>query len=343
MLIIFLNYLFLAGKRSKDDCSSGSSTPVPQTTIQQPIAGQPGHRGHQVRCTCGLDDDLERDLSPSYSPVHRPPGGQNKQNMSPLLQAEKYLHDNQSPSGYYGDSEPSGYHGNQSHHHVYSQSDTALLRPGLGQSQAMLQWQQYNDNNNSPSGGENVRESHVRPDGLSSPRPHQMPAAGVSSSHTHHKRSGPDRKDIESRVSNRLFSHESRPTFVPGFQTLGRNYNEPEYLIRWQAEQDRKSEIRRRRQLAAEGRLDEIDEVPVYLNPYPDRVPKHPVRSKSTQVTELSPDRGHSGQKGHKHKSSRVQRGHKGHAVQKKAGKGQRGVTNKAKASKTKKVMTTTI
>ncbi len=262
--------------------------------------------------------------------------------MSPLLQAERSLLDNQSvaldnlsPSGYYGDSEPSGHLDNQTHQHGYSQSDTALLRPGLGQSQVTLQRQQYNDNNNCPIGYQNVKESRVRSGGNSSPGPHEMPPAGVSSSHTHHKRSGPDRKEIESRVSNRSFSHESRPTFVPGFQTLGRNYNEPEYLIRWQAEQDRKSEMSRRRQLAAEGRLDEMEEVPVYLDPNPGRVPKHNVRSRSTQVTELSPDRGHSVQRGHKNKV------HKGHAVQKRAGKGQRGVTNKVKASKTKKVTTT--
>ncbi len=272
--------------------------------------------------------------------------------MSPLLRAERSLHDNQSPvvdnqsvivdnhspSGYYGDSEPSGHLDNQPHQHGYSQSDTALLRPGLGQSQAALQRQHYNDNNNSPVGYQNVKEFRVRMDGIGSPGPHQMPPAGVSSSHTHHKRSGPDRKEIESRVSNRSFSHEARPTFVPGFQTLGRNYNEPEYLIRWQAEQDRKSEMSRRRQLAAEGRLDEMEEVPVYLDPNPGRVPKHNVRSRSTQVTELSPDRGHSVQRGHKNK---VQKGQRSHGVQKRAGKGQRDITNKTKARKTKKVTTT--
>ncbi len=77
---------------------------------------------------------------------------------------------------------------------------------------------------------------------------------------------------------------EARTPFVPGFQTLGRNYNMPEYLIKWQAEQFERSERARRRELAEEGKLNGNGEVPpIYLDAHPTRVPAPQVRSKSTQ------------------------------------------------------------
>ena len=85
-------------------------------------------------------------------------------------------------------------------------------------------------------------------------------------------------------TSNRKVSHEVQTPFVPGFQTMGRNYNMPDYLIKWQSDQFERSEQRRIRELAEQGLLDEgANNVPVYLSKEPGKVPIPVVKAKSTQ------------------------------------------------------------
>ena len=76
------------------------------------------------------------------------------------------------------------------------------------------------------------------------------------------------------------YSHEPKTPFVPGFQSIGHNYNMPDHLIKWQADQFERSERRHRKQLAVSRNA---NDVPVYLSKEPGKVPMPVVRSKSTQ------------------------------------------------------------
>ena len=132
-----------------------------------------------------------------------------------------------------------------------------------------------------------------------------------------------DNVNVDKKITATSSSREPKTPFVPGFQTLGRNYNMPDYLIQWQADQFNRSERRHRQELARQGRLDEaVNDCPVYLSKETGKVPPMPVvRSKSTQV-----------------KAAEVGQTELGHAVQKEKPSPQKVSSNKAKATKTKKV-----
>ena len=135
-----------------------------------------------------------------------------------------------------------------------------------------------------------------------------------------YKDSNTQTSQVANSSSRRSTSHEPKTPFVPGFQTMGRNYNMPDYLIKWQADQCARSERRRIQELAKQGLLDEgVNDVPVYLNKQPGKVSIPVVRTKSTQ-----------------YKTSDV--GYQeGHAMQKEKSS-QKMPSNKTKSAKTEKV-----
>ena len=259
--------------------------------VHQPIAGQ-----QQVRCTCGADDDLEDglDLSPSapLSPAHHVSDHTgNGTAHAPVLQAERRLNrrllENVSE---------------KPNPNMQSKSDTFV--PVMQES--------TNNNSNVPL------ESQYSPEV-------QLKYKDVNAQTTSMSQAGDNGnvkvgKKITSTSSS---SREPKTPFVAGFQTLGRNYNMPDYLIQWQADQFSRSERRHRQELARQGRLDEaVNDCPVYLNKETGKVPPMPVvRSKSTQV-----------------KAAEVGQPELGHAVQKEKSSSQKVSSNKAKATKTEKV-----
>ena len=252
--------------------------------VHQPIAGQ-----QQVRCTCIADDDLEDglDLSPSppLSPAHHVSDHTGSGTAhAPVLQAERRLSrrllENVSE---------------KPNPNMQSKSDTFV--PVMQES--------TNNNSNVPL------ESQYSPEV-------QLKYKNVNAQTTSTSQAANDNVNVDKKITATSSSREPKTPFVAGFQTLGRNYNMPDYLIQWQADQFSRSERRHRQELARQGRLDEaVNDCPVYLNKETGKVPPMPVvRSKSTQV-----------------KAAEV-----GHAVQKEKSSSQKFSSNKVKATKTEKV-----
>ena len=279
---------FISGKRRREGGSSSSS---PNMLVHQPIAGQ-----QQVRCTCGADDDLEDGLglspSPPLSPAHHVSDHTGSgTGHAPVLQAERRLNhrllENVSE---------------KPNPNMQSKSDTFV---------PLLTQESTNNNSNVPL------ESQYSPEV-------QLKYKDTNAQTTSTSQAANDNGNVGKKItSTTSSSREPKTPFVAGFQTLGRNYNMPDYLIQWQADQFSRSERRHRQELARQGRLDEaVNDCPVYLNKETGKVPPMPVvRSKSAQV-----------------KAAEVGQQELGHVVQKEKYSSQKVSSNKAKATKTEKV-----
>ena len=255
----------------------------------QPIAGQ-----EQVRCTCGADDDLEDGLglSPSpLSPAHHVSDHTGNDNApAPVLEAERRLNQRLLENV-----------SEKPNLNMQSKSDT--LVPVMRETK-----RQESTNNNSSV----PLESQYTPEVQLKYKDSNAQTTSQAANNVN-----VDKKVTATSLSS---SREPKTPFVPGFQTLGRNYNMPEYLIKWQADQFERSERRHRQELARQGRLEE-DVNPAYLNKETGQVPPKPVvRSKSTQV-----------------KAGEADPQELGHAVQKEKSS-LKVLSNKAKATKTEKV-----
>ncbi len=205
----------------------------------QPIAGQ------EVRCTCGAEDDLpdDFDFSPSLPPSARPLQGQQSQLSESVLSA--HAPETSAPAPIL-----------QAEQHLYQEVD-AGANP-----------ESYNNNANIEEPFVPELQPRYRDTGRDSARAEQSTGAPNSSARAPSSR---PRKPTSSRKRQ----SESKTPFVPGFQTMGRNYNMPDYLIKWQADQERKQK--------------QMTEVPVYLEKRRGRVPMATaVRSRSTQ-SEIEP------------------------------------------------------
>ena len=283
---------FVLGKRRREGGSGSSS---PNMLVHQPIAGQ-----QQVRCTCGADDDLEDglDLSPSapLSPAHHVSDHTGSgTGHAPVLQAERRLNrrllENVSE---------------KPNPNVQSKSDTFV--PLL--TQETKAQESTNNNSNVPL------ESQYSPEV-------QLKYKDVNAQTTSTSQAANANVNIGQKITSTSSSREPKTPFVAGFATLGRNYNMPDYLIQWQADQFSRSERRHRQDLARQGRLDKaVNDCPVYLDKETGKVPPMPVvRSKSTQV-----------------KAAEVGQQELGHAVHKEKSSSQKFSSNKVKATKTEKV-----